>query len=563
MARKSRKNQEQNVTETPKTVAYAAWGYTRISNNGDRSEDSIESQRDIIEDYVSDKADIGLQNVIADLGFSGTDFLRPGYGELMAGIEKGLVQCVIVKDLSRVGRTYIEVGEVLFDTLPAYHVRFISVTDNYDSFADDAARKKLLILFKNLVNHMYSKDLGVKIRASRVLMQQRGEIIGCLPPYGYLFTKENGKRSLKVDPVASETVRLMFDMREQGYSLSKIANHLNDKGILSSRNHLYEIGYLTNEKDAERILWAGGGIGSILRNEVYIGNLVQNKTERRGRNVSYKPQKEWIVHENAHTAIIDKAQFDAVQKLLDEAGAIRKKKRTDELDENIYRGKLICARCGKAAARQFSHTRELGHRYRVLCRHCGRDIRQSQGLKKLPVFWLDQLEEIIADVLQKQIDACMEIGELVSAASKSKAILSKRQGLEAELAKLRGTSKKADEMLATAYTHHLAGILDSREFDLAREKFEKDKSMADARILLLAKEAEGYDIEKVQQNAFLTNFRKFNGFTKLDKEIVTALIQRIEITPQTNDVHIILNYMDEFKELNCFLAESGVLADVC
>ena len=562
MARKSRKDLSQNPTTVPKEVKYDAWGYTRISNDGERSEDSIESQTAIIKDYVSDKADIDLQNVITDLGFSGTDFLRPGYAELMCGIQDGKVQCVIVKDLSRVGRTYIEVGEFLFDTLPSYNVRFISVNDQYDSFADDAARKKLLILFKNLVNHMYSKDLGVKIRSSHALMQQRGEILGCLPPYGYLFTKESGKKGLKVDPDAVETVKLIFSMREQGYSLQKIAHHLNESGVLSPRNHLHRTGYLTNDKDSKTILWTGGTIGNIARNEAYIGTLVQSKRERRGRDVRYKSPSEWIIHENAHPSIIDKAQFDIVQKLLDEAAEIRKKKRTDELDENIYRGKLFCSRCGKAVARQFSHTREAGHRYRVLCRVCGHDIRQSLGLKKLPVFWLDKLEEIIVVVLQKQIDACLEIGELITAASNSKAIINKRHSLESELSRLNRESKKADEMLAIAYTHHLAGILDSYEFDLAREKFEQDKKAAEAKTLQASQEAAGYDIEKAKQNAFLTNFRRYNGFTKLDKGIVNALIHRIEISPQSNDVHIILNFMDEFEELNKLVEESGVLTDV-
>lgn len=561
MPRKSRKHLSQNMPEAPKEVRYATWGYTRISNDGDRSEDSIESQTAIIKDYVSDKDDIDLVNVITDLGFSGTDFLRPGYAELIDGIQKGAVQCVIVKDLSRVGRTYIEVGEFLFDTLPAFNVRFISINDQYDSFADDAARKKLLILFKNLVNHMYSKDLGVKIRSSHALMQQRGEILGCLPPYGYLFTKESGKKGLKVDLETSKIVKLIFDMREQGSSLNKIANYLNDNGILSPRNHLHRIGYLKSEKDAERIIWTGGSIGNIARNVAYIGNLVQSKRERRGRDVRHKSPSEWIIHENAHPAIIDKDQFDIVQKLLDESAEIRKKKRADSLDENIYLGKLFCSRCSRAVSRQYSHTREAGQRFRVLCRTCGHDLRQSLGLKKLPVFWLDKMEEIVIAVLQKQVDACVEISELITAASNSKAIINKQHNLKTEMSRLQQESKRADEMLATAYTHHLAGILDSRDFDIAREKFERDKNTAESKAALLTKEAAMYDIDKARQNAFLKNFQRFNGFTSLDKDIVNILIKRIEITPQSNDVHIVLNFMDEFEELDKLLVESGVLAD--
>ena len=561
MARKSRKNLPQNTPIAANEIKYTAWGYARISNDGERSEDSIESQTAIIQDYVSDRSDIELQTVITDLGFSGTNFLRPGFAELMDGIQSNKVQCVVVKDLSRVGRTYIEVGEFLFDTLPAHKVRFISVNDQYDSFADDAARKKLLILFKNLVNHMYSKDLGVKIRSSHALKQQKGELLGALPPYGFMFTTEGGGKRLKIEPESAEVVKLIFDMREQGNSLIKITQHLNQQSILPPRKHSQKLGYSYNEKDGGTHLWQSSTVSKILRNIAHIGHQAQGKCERNGRQAKRKPQSEWIIHENAHPAIIDKAQFDTVQKLMDEAAEIRKKKRTDadKLDENIYIGKLFCSRCGGAVSRQFSHTRELGHRYRVLCRACGHDLRQSHGVKKLPVFWLDKLEEIIVVVLQKQIDACLEISDVIAKVTESKAISSKRHDLKNELSRFLRSSKKADDMLATAYTHHLAGILDSHEFELARTQFEQDKKVAETKIAQLAKEADGYDIEKVQQNAFIANFQRFNGFAELDKELVSTLIKRIEITPQSNEVHIIFNFMDEFEELSKIIAESEVL----
>jgi len=189
-------------------------------------------------------------------------------------------------------------------------------------------------------------------------------------------------------------------------------------------------------------------------------------------------------------------------------------------------------------------------------------LRHSLGLKKLPTLWLDKLEEIIAVVLQKHIDVCLDISELIAEASKSKAIVNKQHSLSSELSRLQRESKKADDMLASAYTHHLAGLLDSGEFNIAREKFEQDKNAAEARIERLSQDSARYDIEKANQNAFLVNFQRFNGFTALDKEIVNALIQRIEIDPLTKDVHIVLNFMDELEELNKLVDESGVLADV-
>ncbi|MCL2227990.1 MAG: recombinase family protein [Oscillospiraceae bacterium] len=346
MPRTSRKSLFQGqpvVPEAPKATAYSTWGYGRISMDSERAEDSIESQAAIIQDYVADSSrpDLELKGVITDLGFSGTNFDRPGYAELMAGIVSGDVQCVVVKDLSRLGRTYIEVGELIFDTFPEYNVRFISVNDQYDSFADDAARKKLLILFKNLVNHMYSMDLGKKIASSFLIKQQNGELLGSLPPYGYLFTAEGGGKRLKPEPESAEIVKLIFAMREQGVSMVKIAEHLNRNNIAAPRNHYYNLGVLKGERNAKKAMWQNGFIGNLLKNEVYIGSQIQSKYDKRGRKTAtIKPRSEWFIYENAHAAIVSKTQFENVQSLLAESGK-KYKKLGNKLEENIFVGKIL------------------------------------------------------------------------------------------------------------------------------------------------------------------------------------------------------------------------------
>ena len=564
MARKSRKHGSQTTSlEAAAPNKYTTWGYARISSDSVKSGESIENQVALIKDYASDKGGLDMQNIATDYGFSGTDFQRPAFLELLDGIKRGDVQCLVVKDLSRLGRAYIEVGELLFDTFPTHNVRFISISDNYDSFADDAARKKLMILFKNLVNHMYSKDLGEKIRASHIPMYQRGTMLGALPPFGYIFTKIGDCKRLKIEPEAAATVKMMYDMRHEGKSLAKIANFLNQNGILMPRNHLYRLGYIKNEADAVRRVWTSGHVGKILRNEVYLGILAQNKREKRGRNDKQLPRSEWIIHENAHSAIVSKEQFYAVQQLIDAEGQKRKKKNVGIRDENIYIGKLFCSRCGKAMARNYSHTREAGNRYRILCPLCGKELRFLLDSIKMPTLWLDKMEEILIVVLQKQIDACISIEELITEAAKSKAVVSKHQSYRVEVERLQRESKKADDMLATAYTHHLAGILDSHDFGLAREKFERDKNAAEARMSQLSDESAKFDIEKAKQNAYLANFRRFKGFTTLNRELVATLIHRIEIEPLTKEIHVKLNFMSELEDLNELIEEGGVLSDVC
>lgn len=562
MARKSRKNPAQVEFEAPKAISYATWGYTRISVDGEHSEDSIENQTAIIKDYTSDKADLNLCGVLTDLGYTGRNFDRPGYLELMEGIKRREVQCVVVKDLSRLGRTYIEVGELLFDIFPTHNVRFISVNDRYDSFADDAARKKLLILFKNLVNHVYSKDLGVKIKSSFALKQQRGELLGSVPPYGYLFTKEGGGKRLKVEPESAKIVKLIFDLRAQGNSMVKIAEHLNRNCVLAPRNHYYHLGVLSHEKDAKRALWQNGYIGQLLRNEVYIGRQIQSKYERNGKRFTEKPRSEWIIHEDAHPAIVDKALFDTVQALLGEAGE-KFKKLGNKLDENILVGKIFCSRCGKSLKRQYYRKNKAEVKFRYGCRDCGTELRYTIGLEKAPYLPFEEIEESISVTIQKQIDSCIELDSLIGDVANTEAISRKRNTLTTELKGFQRDSKKAEDMLASAYTHHLAGLLDSREFDIARRKFERDKQTAEAGTERVAKEQDGYDLEVIQHNAFLMNFRRFKGFTTLDKAIVSALIQRIDVDPLKKEISITLNFMDELEQLNRLVEESEVLPNVC
>ena len=450
----------------------------------------------------------------------------------------------------------------MFDTFPAYNVRFISVNDQYDSFADDAARKKLLILFKNLVNHVYSKDLGVKIKSALALKQQKGELIGALPPYGYMFTTDDGCKRLKIEPESAKIIKLIFDMRAQGDSMIKIANHLNRNGVLAPRNHYYGLGVITHKRYAKKSLWQNGCIGLLLRNEVYIGNQVHGRCTRDGKNTTVKPRDEWIIHENTHPAIVDKALFDRVQVLLNESGE-KSKKLGDKLDENILVGKIFCSRCGKSLKRHYNRKINNVVSYYYFCRDCSTELRYMMGLEKISRSPLDKIKKVITYTIQKRMDACVRIDALIEKAINSSVIVHKRNNLTTELNKLQRSSKKAEDMLATAYTHHLAGLLDSYEFNLAREKFERDKQAAESGTERVRQELTKYDLEETQRSAFIMNFRRFNGFTELDKTLIETLIHRIEIEPLSGAIDITLNFMDELEKLNKLVEESEVLFDVC
>ena len=247
MARKSRKPEALenaaiaaiSTAKAKATQTFPAYIYARISNDSEKADDSIENQIALCKQFIHNHNtnEFIFSGIFSDLGYSGTDFDRPGYSEMMAGILSGEVKLVVVKDLSRLGRTYLEVGELLFDKFVQYGVRFVSVNDNYDSFADDAGRKKLLILFKNLVNHMYSRDLGKKIKSAHDAKKRRGEPAG-QAPYGYRIDKKT--KRLEIVPEAAEIVKMVFDMRLREDSISFISQHLNRLGIPSPQQRRFE-----------------------------------------------------------------------------------------------------------------------------------------------------------------------------------------------------------------------------------------------------------------------------------------------------------------------------------
>jgi len=335
MARKSRKQQQAEDIITMAAPTVQAWVYARISKEGDRSDDSIESQIAICKEFIHSGSELSLGGVFTDLGYSGTNFDRPGYADMMAGILCGDVKCVVVKDLSRLGRTYIEVGELLFDTFVQYGIRFVSVNDSYDSFADDAGRKKLLILFKNLVNHMYSRDLGKKIRSVYAAKRQRGDASGS-PPYGYRYNPSS--KRLEISPEEADVVRMIFSSRLSGESINGITKRLNQSRVPSPKDRQDQSGDIGDGDMPKRIVWNNTFVSRILRNETYTGTLFLGKFDYVGKKRITLPKDQWVSHENSHVAIISKEQYDAVSRLMDVEAEKRKSAYNGERMENRYVG---------------------------------------------------------------------------------------------------------------------------------------------------------------------------------------------------------------------------------
>jgi hypothetical protein len=469
-------------------------------------------------------------------------------------IRSGAVKCLVVKDLSRIGRTYIEVGEFLFDTLPASGVRFISVNDQYDSFADDAARKKLLILFKNLVNHMYSRDLGKKIRSAHAVKKQRGELTG-QPPYGYRRSADG--KHLDIDGDAADIVREVYELRLGGMSANGIAKLLTARGVPSPQQRRYKLGEIKHDKFANRIVWSIGVISKMLRNETYTGCLVHGKYDCDGKRHTMMPSEFWLRHENSHSAIISREQFEDVQTLMDGTAAKYEKTGVYTRTENRYAGKIFCERCGKAASRNDSGRGAIII-YTYVCRYCHDELKAAMGLKRATKLSEAVLDTLVAESLQKQITALTDADRLLNGLEKSGALTRKKTELAREKAKWDIAQSDADRTLSAAYIHHLDGLLDFREFELIRKKAALDKDEAVARFVCAEGELAKYDLDDARGNEWRRQFGALSDFELPPRELIQKLISRISLTPMSNVVSIELNYMDSRARLRNLFMESGV-----
>lgn len=342
---------------------YKAAVYLRLSRDdeergGARQEsNSIGSQREMIRSYIRQQGNMEIYDVYVDDGYSGVNFNRPEFQRMMKDIRAGNVDCVIVKDLSRLGRDYIEAGRLIQKTFPAFCVRFIALTDHFDSLTADDNERSMVVPVKNFVNDSYARDISDKVRSHLKVKRERGDFIGAFAAYGYQKSKDDRNR-LVPDDYAAGIVKKIFAWKIEGYSNLAISGMLDAAGILSPMEYKRVRGekYHTGFVSGAQAKWSAVAVKRILTNETYTGTLVQGKEEK----VSYKikksirkPEEEWVRVKNAHEAIISREDYQVVQELLQtdtRAGGGEKK-------AHRYVGLLFCGDCMEPMIRRVTHCR--------------------------------------------------------------------------------------------------------------------------------------------------------------------------------------------------------------
>ena len=383
--------------------------YTRLSHeDGDKEEsNSIGSQREMIREFIRNRPDMVITREYVDDGFSGVNFERPGFKQMMEDLQAKRVDCIVCKDLSRFARNYIDSGRYLEKVFPTMGVRFIAINDNYDSCGERSQSDSLIIPFKNLINDAYCKDISMKIRSQLDIKRKMGDFIGAFCTYGYMKSPDN-KNRLVVDEEAAKVVELIFRLRLQGMSNTGIGDKLNGMGILSpmaykvSKGMDYRSGFRTNE----RVLWSAETVRRVLSNPVYVGTLIQHKrgtpNYKVKREIQYE-ESDWIVIPRNHQPIIEQTDFDTVQSLLGRDVRVAPKQ------ESVYlfSGFVYCGDCGHAMVRKT--VSRGGKKYQYLV--CSTN-KAGHGCTS-HCFGEKKLDKIVFTLVRDHIDQICEIDRVM------------------------------------------------------------------------------------------------------------------------------------------------------
>ena len=419
-------NELQNINGTQ---LYNAALYARLSrDDGDKTEsDSIGNQRDLIKDYLKSKPEIKLVSERVDDGYSGVTFDRPALNEMLEDVRSGKINCIVVKDLSRFGRNYIEVGRYTRTIFPLLGVRFIAINDGYDSAEATSLSNDYIIPFKNIINDAYCADISKKIRSQLEIKRKKGDYIGAFTPFGYIKDPKN-KNKLIVDINASEIVKEIFKWKIEGMSYQGIADKLNNLGVLSPYEYKKSLGLGCSAvlKVYPKAKWSPNAIQRILYNEIYTGVLLQGKTTTpnyKVKNLIVKDKSEWIRVENAHEAIISKDEFALVSDLLG------RDTRSAPLRDTAYpfSGMVFCSKCGQSIIRKVSATKK-GKSYLYMCTRTHKTDKR-EGCAGIRIKE-NELERAVRDALKRHIKILLDIEDVVK-------FIDRNQNNEIEIKKLR------------------------------------------------------------------------------------------------------------------------------
>ncbi len=541
-----------------KNNKYDADLYLRLSReDGDKAEsDSIVNQRDLLLAFLSSHPEIRLHKVRVDDGYSGVDYNRPDFQKMMESVKNKEINCIIVKDFSRLGRNFIETGKYIERIFPFMGVRFISVNDDYDSTRSRTISDSLTVSVKNLINDAYCRDISSKIRSHLEIKRKKGQCIAPFAAYGYQKDEKN-KNQLVVDEESAAVVREIFKRKLEGFSAQAIADWLNRQDILSPMEYKLSKGshYSSTFKRKDRAQWTAVAVFRILKNPVYIGTLVQGKRSTPNYKVKKLfdvPKEQWVSIPDSHEAIISRATFERVTELL------LADTRTAPSQNCIYplSGLVYCGDCGRSMVRKNNSRAEKPYIYYVCSGHKNREgCKTSHSIRDaaLEGAVLIALKEHITAILNIE-DTLKRIAELPYTSREVKKAEAKIQVRQQEIEKYQRYRMKLHE----DYTD---GLLSREDYIAFGKRYDTKKKEAEEAVQHLKAEIENLVNGNTGEQQWISHFKEYQNIDGLTRKLTVALIDRIEVYEKKR-IRICFKFQMEYNSAKLLAQEVGQAKDV-
>lgn len=518
--------------------------YCRLSReDGDKVEsNSIASQRAICEDFIAKHDDLELVcEPFIDDGYSGVSFNRPQFRELEDALRKGKIDCIVVKDLSRFSRNYIDGGRYLEKIFPQLGIRFIAVNDAYDSLTGDPQSDSFIIPFKNLINDSYCKDISMKIRSSLEVKQKNGEFVGAFAPYGYRKSPED-KNRLIVDEDVSEYVQMIFSMYKDGFSIGRIADRLNQMGVLSPMEYKHSAGvkFETVFKTSETAKWTYKAVHRILTNEVYIGVLAQGKRgtpNYKVRVVQFRNEEDWVKVENAHEPLVSYEDFMAVKEMMK-----RDMRCSPDKDEaHLFSGFLFCADCHQSMIRKTVPSKNKKYVYFVCSSNKHSHTCSPHSISE------KEVEEKVFRAIHDQVELVVNLEKALAMIDRLPSKSRKAFNYEAQIAKIEEEIERYQKLKLRLYEDLSDGIIDKSEYFDFRNSYTKIIEEKQETLLRVKKEMKQVVATGTTERNWVTLFKQYENIDELNRRVLMALVDRV-LVYEDHAIEIIFKYRDEYQQ---------------
>lgn len=539
MARKSRKQPISTAVAPALSIRVALYIRLSVEDNKKRG-CSIENQRLVLNDFLADKPEFVVYDTYIDNGATGTNFHRVGFQQMLSDIEAGHINCVIVKDLSRLGRNSIDTGYYIEQYFYSHNVRFIAVTDQFDTADPGNLHGGIMLPLKNMINEAYALDIGRKIKAQARQAMRDGDYIGARAPYGYRKDPENCHKLL-VDEATAPVVKQIFEWASDRVGLNRIARNLNELGIPAPSHYKQATGEITSPGLIGNGNWQTRTVMKILESEVYTGDLVQGKTKIVDHQQVRADKDNLIIAKGTHEPIISHELFETVQEYRKEVWTESKSKPKNPYTANIFKGKVFCADCGRSLHRQRAVRKKGPDIYWF---HCLTNSRIAKDTCKGVMIQETELISTVTAILEKELSVALGMSlPLFQLEAKQK---QEKDALRAKMSIKRQEIEKKQRLIRGLYENFVQGILTSEEYFDMKADYETLISELSCKIEQLEIDMDTLDNQIAKYKEMEQDAKALAQDHALTAELIGRLIECIEIDHERN-IHVSFYFKSEFQ----------------